>query len=113
MLSDAGLPNTYWGDTILHAAWIINRIPTRALEGDITPYESFYGVKPSLTNLYIFGCKVYVHVPDKKCRKLDAKSLECVFIGFTPSKSGYRFLHHNTGRILNPCDVFFDEGQGI
>ena len=113
MLSDAGLPNTYWGDAILHAAWIVNRIPTRALEGDITPYKSFYGVKPSLANLRIFGCKAYVHIPDEKRRKLDAKSLECVFIGFTPNKSGYRLLHRNTGRVLDSRDVFFDEGQGI
>ena len=82
MLSDAGLPNTYWGDAILYTTHILNRVPTRALDGDLTPHEAFTGNKPSVMHLRIFGCKAHVHIPDTKWCKLDAKSIECVFLGF-------------------------------
>ena len=66
MLSDAGLPNTYWGDAILYATHILNRVPTHALDEDLTPHEAFTGNKPSVAHLRIFGCKAHVHVPDAK-----------------------------------------------
>ncbi|PSR73943.1 hypothetical protein PHLCEN_2v10250 [Hermanssonia centrifuga] len=89
MLHDAGLPNSYCGDAILHATYILNRVPTQALKGDITPHEVYLGAKPSVANLRIFGCKVFVYIPDEKRKKLDSKSLECTFLGYVENKSAY------------------------
>ena len=66
MLSDAGLPNAYWGDAILYTMHILNHVPMRALDEDLTPHEVFTGNKLSVAHLRIFGCKVHVHVPDAK-----------------------------------------------
>lgn len=51
MLNNAGLPNKFWGDTVLHAAYIINCLPTKALGQNFTPYESYTGNKPSVAHL--------------------------------------------------------------
>jgi transposase InsO family protein len=63
MLQDAGLPNSYWGDAVLYSAYILNRVPTRAIAGDITPHEAFTGYKPSVAHLRTFGCNAHVHIP--------------------------------------------------
>lgn len=63
MLNDASLPNKYWGDAVLHAAHIINRLPTRALDSNTTPHEAYTGNKPSLSHLRIFGCTAHAHIP--------------------------------------------------
>ena len=108
LLNDAGLPKTYWGYAILHAAHILNRVPTRTLV-DRTPYEAFTGNKPSVSHLRTFGCKAHVHVPDEKRRKLDPKSLDCVYLGYADHRKAHRCLYVPTGRIIESRDVVFEE----
>ena len=50
-----------------------------------------------------------MHVPDEKCRKLDAKSLECVHIGYVDNKKAFRCLHRSTGHIFESRDVVFNK----
>jgi hypothetical protein len=44
MLHENGIPTSLWGEAV--ACWIRNRLPTRALESDTTPYEVWEGRKP-------------------------------------------------------------------
>ncbi|KAG1771369.1 copia protein, partial [Suillus placidus] len=76
MLSEVGLLKKFWGDATLHAANIINRVLTRALKDNITPFKAFTGDKPSVSHLRIFRCKAFVHVPDECHQKFDAKSIK-------------------------------------
>ena len=110
MLFNTGLPNAYWGDAILYAMHILNCVPTHTIADGLTPHEAFTGNRPSVTHLRIFGCKVHVHVPDKKRRKLDAKSIKCTFLGFAENRKAYVCMHHASGRIFESRDVVFDEG---
>ena len=89
MLSDAGLPNAYWGDAILYTGHILNWVLTHALAGNITPHEAYTGNKPLVEHLHIFSCKAHMHVPVEKCCKLNAKSLECTFLGFAKNQKAY------------------------
>jgi transposase InsO family protein len=49
MLKAKGMPNRFWGEAVLTAVYILNRSLTRALEGR-TPFEAWYGRKPSNTS---------------------------------------------------------------
>ena len=109
MLSDAGLPNAYWGDMILYAIHVLNRIPTCTIAESLTLHEAFTGNKPSITHLRIFGCKAHIHIPDKKWCKLDAKSIKCTFLGFTENHKVYVCMHCLSGHIFESQDVVFDE----
>ncbi|KIN98729.1 hypothetical protein M404DRAFT_31056 [Pisolithus tinctorius Marx 270] len=44
-------------------------------------------------------------------KKLDAKSLECIHLGFAENKKAYLCLHQPTGRVFKSWDVVFDEGS--
>ena len=81
------------------------------IHGNITPYEQVTGNKPSIAHLRVFGCKahMHMHIPDEKRRKLDAKSLECIRIGYAEGKKAFVCLHRPTGRIFESRDVVFDE----
>ena len=111
MLSDAGLPNTYWGDAILYVTHILNCVPMQALDEDLTPHEAFTGNKPSVMHLRIFGCKVHVHIPDAKRRKLNAKSIKCIFLGFVENRKAYICMQRPSGQVFESRDVVFDEGS--
>ena len=100
MLFNAGLPNAYWGDAILYAMHVLNCVPTHTIADGLTLHEVFTGNRPSVAHLRIFGCKVHVHVPDKKWQKLDTKSVECIFLGFAENRKAYVCVHHPSSRIL-------------
>lgn len=67
MVNGAKLDKSFWGEAVLTATYLINRIPSRAL-GDraTTPYEMWHSRKPNLKHLRVFGSTVYVHNKNKK-----------------------------------------------
>lgn len=81
MLLDAKLEKKYWGEAVVTAAYLQNRLPTRAV--DVTPFELWYGKKPYLGHLRVYGCKAWVHVPDVKRGKFDSKARKLTFIGYS------------------------------
>jgi hypothetical protein len=57
MLFDSNLDSEMWGEAILNAAYLLNRSPTVTI--DTTPAEKWYGKKPDLNRIRLFGCKAY------------------------------------------------------
>jgi hypothetical protein len=58
MLISSGLPKTLWVEAVLSAVYLLNRSPTKALEMG-TPAEKWYGVKPDLSKVRVFGSVAY------------------------------------------------------
>src|SRR5258708_16289692 len=63
VLKERSLPPALWLQAVHHAVWIKNHTPTRSLNSTTTPYQLYFGKKPSLSSLCLFGCKAYTHVP--------------------------------------------------
>lgn len=82
MLNNANLPKRFCAEAANKAVFLINRSPTLALEREITPEETWIGMKSYLDLLKIFGATAMVHELKQKRRKLDAKSIECVSMGY-------------------------------
>jgi len=40
----------------------------------MTPFQSWFGRKPGVNHLKVFGCEAYAHVPKEKRKKLDSKT---------------------------------------
>jgi transposase InsO family protein len=110
MLEAAKLDGSYWGDAIVAANYIRNRLPTRALTNK-TPYEAFYNRKPSLTHLRVFGCKAYALIDDSKRGKFDAKSELCMMIGYAHQYKAYRLYNTVTKKVINSRNVQFNENE--
>ncbi len=79
---------------------------TTAFEKMSTPYELWYGVKPSVRNLRVFGCMEYAHDHDSGRTKLDKKAEKLRFVGYSTQSKGYRLWNENTRNIVLRCDVF-------
>lgn len=102
------VPNYLWGEAVRHSTYIINRIPTRALE-NMTPYESLREKKPSLDHIRIFGCLAYTKIEATHLRKLDDRSQTLVHLGIEPGSKAYRLYYPTTRKVVVSRDVVFDE----
>ena len=68
MLDSSGAPLELWGEAVLAATHIRNRLPSRTLDGK-TPHEAWTGQKPMIGHIRKWGCKVYRHINKKTGRK--------------------------------------------
>ena len=64
MIAHAGLSDGYWAEAVATAAYVRNRMPTAAFSGSITPYQQWYGRKPNISHLKVFGCMAYALIPN-------------------------------------------------
>ena len=113
MLYASGLDQSFWGEAVICAAYLRNRCPSSAIASDRTPFELWKGRKPRYEHLRVFGCQAYVHVPDAKRSKLDAKSTRCIFIGYAQESKAYRFYDLERKRVVISRDAIFDETSFI
>ena len=86
----------FWGYPLEMAAYTLNRAPSKSVE--TTPYELWFGKKPKLSFLKVWGCDAYVKKlqPDK----LEPKSEKCVLIAYPKENVGYTFYHRSEGKIF-------------
>ena len=89
MMAQAGLSEKYWAEAVATAAYLRNRRATRSLK-KMTPYERWYGRKPNLAHLRVFGCVAYAYVPDSNRNgKLSKKAERLRFVGYSLQTKGY------------------------
>ena len=95
-MSLTDLPLSFWGYALETAAFTLNRAPSKSVE--MTPYELWFGKRPNLSFLKIWGCNAYV----KKLQpnKLESKSDKCVFVGYPKETIGYSFYNKTEGKVF-------------
>jgi hypothetical protein len=74
----------------------------------LTPFELYFGRKPSISHLRPFECKCFV----LKCVNLDkfeSRSSDGILLGYTPLGRSYRVFNLETNTIIESCDVTFNE----
>lgn len=63
---------------------------------DKTPQEAWSGQNTNLSNLKVFGCIAYAHVPDQLRKNLDDKAEKCIFVGYIEETKAYRLYNAKT-----------------
>ena len=108
MIKGKHLQHQFWMEAIACATHVLNRCPTKALK-IVTPFEAYYGHKPKVDYMRVFGSLAYVHVPMQLRTKLDDKALKCIFVGYAHGSKGYRFFNPLTCKIIESRDAVFVE----
>ena len=111
MLLDAMMLKCFWTFGLDTAAYTRNRIPVKGQV--VTPYEKFWGVRPDISHLRVFGCKATLFVPSKLRDKLDAVSEEVIFVGYARHSKAYRLVQHVNGefKLKESANVSFQEDR--
>lgn len=102
-------PVGMWGLAVHAACYLYNRTPHSAIKF-VTPYEKLYGKIPDLSNICVFGTRVYVVdelVP--KGHKFAPRSNVYYLVGFT--NTSYVVFEPSTKETFNACNVKLDEAK--
>ena len=108
MMSHAKMPVEFWAEAISTAVYLRNRSPTISLPG-ITPFECLFNRKPDVSNLKVFGCLSFAHIPKSQRKKFDEKSKKTVFVGYPQGTKGYKLFDLSTKGFIRSRDVIFAE----
>ncbi|KAM2527672.1 hypothetical protein TB1_024900 [Malus domestica] len=109
MMSSADLPISFWGYALHTAAYLLNAVLSKSVPQ--TPYEIWYGKKPSLKHLKIWGCPAYVKKQD--AGKLEARSVKCYFVGYPKQTYGYEFYHPDDQKVFVARTAIFMEDEFV
>ena len=110
LLFQANLPSSSWCYALLHAAYLVNCIPTPFLH-NISPYEKLHGHIPDISHLRIFGCLCYASTLKANRKKLDPRAHPCIFIRFKPNTKGYLIYDLHSHSIITSRNVVFYENH--
>jgi len=103
------MPHSFWGEAISTVVYVLNKSSTKKLEEKV-PEENWYGRKPTVNHLRIFGSLCYKHVPNAKRRKLQDKS-ECMILVGYHSIGAYRLYDPIKAEICISRDVIVNEAE--
>src|SRR4029078_5287093 len=108
MIHAQGLGQEYWAEAVVAAAYMRNRGISRSTDGK-SPHELWYGKKPTVRHLRVWGCTAYAHVAQEKRSKFDAKAVKCIMIGYSESSKAWRLWDTERKRLIVSRDVTFNE----
>ena len=109
MMSRSDLPISFWGYALETAAFILNRVPSKAVKK--TSYDIWTGKIPSLSFIKIWGCKAYVK--HQILDKLALKSDKCLFVGNPKETKGYYFYNASENKVFVARNGVFLEREFI
>ncbi|PKU63435.1 Retrovirus-related Pol polyprotein from transposon TNT 1-94 [Dendrobium catenatum] len=110
LLHTASMPCTFWPDAVLTASYIINRLPS--IHNKLSsPLQLLYNKQPDYKFLKIFGCACFPWIPPAQRHKLEPRSRQCIFLGYSSISKGYKCLDLITNKIVVSRHVIFDESK--
>ncbi|KAL6188900.1 hypothetical protein ACLB2K_040291 [Fragaria x ananassa] len=109
LLLSANMPKYLWGEAVLCASHLINRLSLIPLQGRV-PFDglSQYVPIPSSNThpAHVFGCVPYVHLYKNQRSELDARALTCVFVEYGSHPKEAPVKGRNCARVMTSATTW-------
>ena len=107
LLYGSGLPAKYWSAALCHSVYLHNRLVHS--ETKKTPFEGYFGMRPDLSRLRVFGSRVCVKRAGKRAAKLDHNDFTGIFLGYTATDHNVQYIDLTSGIVKTSHHADFDE----
>ena len=108
MIHAKKLPYHFWAEAMNIACYIHNRVTLRK-GSSATLYEIWRGRKPTVKYFHVFGSKCYILADHEQRRKMDPKSDEGIFLGYSTNSRAYRVFNSRTKVMMESINVIIDD----
>lgn len=108
LLFQSKLPKQFWSYAILHATFIINRVPSPILKNQ-SPFHLLHKQIPNLHELKVFGSLCYASTLQSHRTKLMNRARKCIFLGYKYGVKGAVLLDLNNKEIFISRNVTHHE----
>jgi hypothetical protein len=116
MRAACSLSEKFWLFSMLHAAKLMNVMPTASNQDNNSPYTEMYGKHPTKTQvahlLKPFGCIAYIHVNKNKRKKTQQRAIPGIYVGYCERSSAYMVYvprkRTTPPKLLYSASVSFD-----
>ncbi|PNY01125.1 putative LRR receptor-like protein kinase, partial [Trifolium pratense] len=108
MLHAKNLPHHFWAEAMSTSCYIHNYVTLRT-GTSTTLYELWKGRRPTVKHFHLFGSKCYILANKEPRRKLDPKSEEGIFLGYSTNSRAYRVYNPITKVIMESVNVVIDD----
>jgi hypothetical protein len=107
LLYGSGLLANYWSAALCHAVFLHNRLVHS--ETKKTPFEGYYGMKPNLSCLKLFGSYICVKRAGTLWGKLDQHDFSGVFLGYASTDQNLQYIELTSGIIKTSHHTQFEK----
>jgi transposase InsO family protein len=108
MLHAKKLPYHFWAKAMNTTCYVHNRVTMRK-GTTCTIYELWKDRKPTVKYFHVFGSKCYILVDREQRRKMDPKSDEGIFLGYSNNSRAYRVYNSRTQAMMESINVVIDD----
>ncbi len=112
MLHSKGLAKWFWAEALLTAVYIRNRVTSRSLPSNTTPFHLWTGKAPYLSHLRVLGSKCSYVVPKCKLKKLYPRSKMAIMVRYSSQSKGYKLWDPECQTFVISRDVTLHESSG-
>jgi hypothetical protein len=102
------MPLKFWDEAFSSATYLINRTPSNVINYE-TPQERLFHTQQNYLSLRVFGCACWSNLRPYNQHKLQFRSKQCVFPGYSTQHKGFKCLDVSEGHVYISRDVVFDE----
>ncbi len=92
---------------LVHSVYLHNRLVHKVTHK--TPFEAYFGFKPNLSCLKLFGSRVCVKRSGSRRSKLDWHDFKGLFLGYTATDQNIVYLDSDAGVVKASHHAQFDE----
>jgi hypothetical protein len=111
-LHHLGLPFFLWVEAFYTKFYLQNKSPHKAVRSMI-PEEAFFGKKPEVGHLHIFGYITFSYVPYEKRTKLDPMIERGIFVGYSETLKAFHIYLPSLRKTVLRRDVRFEEDRAF
>ncbi|KAK2367599.1 hypothetical protein QL285_080866 [Trifolium repens] len=108
MLHAKKLPYYFWAEAMNTACYVHNRV-TLSAGTSTTLYEIWKGRKSNVKYFHVFRSKCYILADREQRRKLDPKSDEGIFLGYSTNSRAYRVFNNRTRTMIESINVVIND----
>jgi hypothetical protein len=108
LLAQSHLPTRYWVKVVCTSTYLINRLPTPTLNNS-SPFSKLFHKNQEYSLLITFGCACYPLLRPYERHKLEFRSKQCLFLGYSSNQKGCKCLDISTNGIYISRHVIFYE----